>query len=259
MLNEKKELSAMARVEEATQLLMRLIAGDDPEIVRQESQELLAAIEPQDIALAEQKLLELGIGISDFQGLCAAHMEAFKDQKSKIITTLPQGHVLNRVLSEHEMIICFVSELEDINKEVQQLDHYATDTAQIKKLAHVARYFVLADERHQRQDEIMLPELEKRCYYGPSQIIKMGHISVNSSKHELKDLVEHGTHRDFSQFKWKLNAIVGVLAPTTREFIFIEDNILYPVALEVIDDPSVWERVKAISDEMGYCGLCMDW
>ena len=249
----------MVRIEEVTQLLMRLIAGDEPEIVRQESQELLAVIEPQDIALAEQKLLELGIGVENFRGLCIAHMEAFKDQKSKIITNLPQGHVLNTILSEHEMILCFVSELEDINKKIQQPDYSTQDSAHIKKLAHVARHLVLADERHQRQDEIILPELERRGYYGPSQIIKMGHISVNSSKHELKDLVEHGTHRDFSRFKWKLNAIVEVLAPTMREFIFIEDNVLYPVALDVIDDSSVWQRIKAVSDEMGYCGLCVDW
>ena len=182
----------MVRIEETTQLLMRLIAGDDPEIVRQESQELLAVIEPQDIALAEQKLLELGIGVENFRGLCVAHMEAFKDYKPQNLSALPTEHVLNTMLSEHEMILCFVSELEDIDKEVQLLDYCAADSAQIKKLTLVAKHLVLADERHQRQDEIILPELERRGYYGPSQIIKMGHISVNHSKYELKDLVEQG-------------------------------------------------------------------
>lgn len=248
----------MNRVEEITQLLTRLIAGDDPEIVRQESKECLAVIGPRDIALAEQKLLELGVGVSDFRGLCTAHMEAFKDQRPQNLLALPADHVLNTVLSEHKMILCFVSELESINKEVQLLDYCAADSAQIKKLTLVAQHLVLADKRHQRQDEIILPELERRGYYGPSQIIKMGHISVNHSKYKLKDL-KQGNYTDFNEFKGNLNLIVGILAPTTREFIFIEDNILYPVALEVIDDPNVWERIKAVSEEMGYCGLCVDW
>ncbi len=99
----------MNRVEEITQLLTRLIAGDDPEIVRQESKECLAVIGPRDIALAEQKLLELGVGVSDFRGLCTAHMEAFKDQRPQNLLALPADHVLNTVLSEHKMILCFVN------------------------------------------------------------------------------------------------------------------------------------------------------
>jgi DUF438 domain-containing protein len=94
---------------EITQLLTRLIAGDDPEIVRQESKKCLAVIGLRDIALAEQKLLELGVGVSDFRGLCTVHMEAFKDQRPQNLLALPANHVLNTVLSEHKMILCFVN------------------------------------------------------------------------------------------------------------------------------------------------------
>ena len=32
-----------------------------------------------------------------------------------------------------------------------------------------------------------------------------------------------------------------------------EDNVLYPLALETIDDPVVWEKIRVRCDEIGYC------
>ena len=32
-----------------------------------------------------------------------------------------------------------------------------------------------------------------------------------------------------------------------------EDNVLYPLALETIDDPAVWEKMRVRCDEIGYC------
>jgi DUF438 domain-containing protein len=41
--------------------------------------------------------------------------------------------------------------------------------------------------------------------------------------------------------------------PALRDHIFKENNVLYPAALEVIEDESVWTRLKQECDKIGYC------
>ena len=40
---------------------------------------------------------------------------------------------------------------------------------------------------------------------------------------------------------------------TLRDHIFKENNILYPTALEVIKENSVWKKMKDDCDKIGYC------
>ena len=58
---------------------------------------------------------------------------------------------------------------------------------------------------------------------------------------------------DFRDFTRRLDEVVRFLAPTLREHIFKENNILYPTALEVIDNTEVWVRLKGECDKIGYC------
>ena len=53
----------------------------------------------------------------------------------------------------------------------------------------------------------------------------------------------------------------GAVAATRRldaiahEHLSQEDEILFPIALGVVGDPRVWQRMKALSDEFGYCAI----
>jgi hypothetical protein len=39
-----------------------------------------------------------------------------------------------------------------------------------------------------------------------------------------------------------------------REHFLYEDDLFYPISLVVIDDVNVWESIKELCDEIGYCG-----
>jgi len=58
----------------------------------------------------------------------------------------------------------------------------------------------------------------------------------------------------FDSFKKKLNELVCYIVPLIREHIFIEGNVIFPLALDVIEDKQVWDRIKDVCDQIGYCG-----
>jgi hypothetical protein len=56
----------------------------------------------------------------------------------------------------------------------------------------------------------------------------------------------------FDTFNGYLQKIVQHFVPVLRDHLAYEEDFLWPVALIVIDDVSVWETIKALSDEFEY-------
>jgi hemerythrin-like domain-containing protein len=59
---------------------------------------------------------------------------------------------------------------------------------------------------------------------------------------------------DFNDFQIQLRDLADYLVIAIRLHIFIENNIVFPLALEVISEKKIWENMKNICDEIGYCG-----
>ena len=88
---------------------------------------------------------------------------------------------------------------------------------------------------------------------GPPMVMREEHRQLRPRKRELKELVDSVARLDFADFQRRLNALTGFIVPTLREHIYKENNILYPAALQVIDDDEVWRRLRNECDGIGYC------
>ena len=243
----------MNKTGQLTDILKRLNAGEDPDSVKAEAKEFLATIHPDDLALAEQDLIEEGLSVEDVQGLCPIHLEVLGEQLQQMRAKLPKGHVVSTLVQEHDAILGFLDLLQQVNDAIQRLSEYPGPTLEFRQLAHVAEHLVGAERHHQREEEVLFPELEKRGMYGPPMVMRGEHQQLRPRKHALKELVEGVDRHDFADFKLQLGALVGFIVPTLREHIYKENNILYPAALQVIEDEQVWQRLKGDCDAIGYC------
>jgi DUF438 domain-containing protein len=81
------------------------------------------------------------------------------------------------------------------------------------------------------------------------------HINIRTEIDNLASLIVLFNEVRLEQFKAGL--IVGTrrLWAIMQEHLCQEDEILYPIALRIINDAGVWERMKAVCDEIGYCGI----
>jgi hypothetical protein len=166
---------------------------------------------------------------------------------------LPPGHIVATLVSEHELILGFLEKLDSINKTVQQMNAYDQTREDFKMLAHIAEHLAEAELHHQREEQILFPELEVRGVYGPPAVMRAEHEQLRKSKQRLKNLAAQVAEMEFSQFKEQLDETVRLIVPTLREHIFKENNILYPTALKLIEDEKVWQRLKEACDKIGYC------
>jgi hypothetical protein len=243
----------MEKSDKLVELLKRLNSGEDPARVRQEAKEFLTRLNPKDLSFAEQKLLNCGLSSEDLRQLCSIHMEVLQDELKKTRAELPPGHMIHTMESEHEMILGFLEELEKVNESIQKMDSYNSPEEGFHKLVHIAEHLVAAEPHHEREEEILFPELEKRGVWGPPRIMRMEHQELRPRKKVLKVLAEYVAQMDFSTFKKRLQELVEFIVPTLREHIFKENNILYPTALQLIEDEEIWTKMKVEADKVGYC------
>ena len=140
-----------------------------------------------------------------------------------------------------------------MNGAIQRLDRHDPERPEFAELRDIADHLVCAEPHHQREEQVLFPEVEGRGLTGPPHIMRLEHEDLRRRKHEIQELAERVGEMDFDEFKRRLDVAAKVIVATLRDHIFKEDHILYPAALQAIPEETVWARMKAACDAIGYC------
>lgn len=240
-----------------TRLLKRINDGADPKDLRQEAGQLMANVTSRDIAAAEQNLINAGYAAKLAGQLSAAFvvMGIIEGQKIDLRNQLPDNHIIRKVLAEHDMILCFLADLKDVANVITHENTMASTSSEFRKLAHIAQHLHAMEEHIEAEEDIIFPYLQKHGWTSLCRAAHSDHIYIKIAIGDLMKLIRAFNKAHLDEFKVRLTSVTKYLCPMMQEHILQEDNILYPIALEVIKDDKVWQRIKAVCDDIGYCGL----
>jgi len=238
-------------------LLRRIEHGSDPKLLRKEANRLLPSIGPADIAKAEQNLINDGFSAKQVQQLSAAFvlMAVLEEQTANLKINLPPNHILRKVVAEHEMFRCFLAGLKDVYRDISAMEQMTDTACEFRRLVHIVGHLEAMEEHISREEDVIFPTLKKYGWESLCNSGKSDHVYIRIAVSDLAKLTYTFEEHKFEDFKARFESIVTYLCPTITEHFLQEDNILYPIALEVINDDTVWERVRKICDEIGYCGV----
>src|SRR4030042_89347 len=216
--------------------------GQDPAKIREESRQLLSTLRLSDISKAHKYLLGSGISLEQLRTLVYAFASILGDQFALLRANLSPNHPIRRVIAEHEMVECFLADLSEANLELQETESLTELSSEFRNLAHIAGHLQALDVHDQREDDLIFPVLEKYPCRTICAVLQRAHGRIKNMVGNLTMTVNNFKHFEPEQFKIQVNAISCALVPIVREHIFQEDNILYPVALDIITDDNVWRR-----------------
>ncbi|HAL45670.1 MAG: hypothetical protein A2Y12_19340 [Planctomycetes bacterium GWF2_42_9] len=245
----------MEKARKLADILERVRCGEDPTKIRQQARQLLSTLRLSDISKAHKYLVGTGISLDQLRTLVYAFASILGDQFALLRANLSADHPVRRILAEHEMFECFLADLEIANVLIQDADELTELSSEFRRLAHVAEHLQAIDVHDQREDDLVFPVLENYPCRSICVVLGKAHWRIKNMVSNLTMAVNNFRQFDQTQFKIQINALSSAIVPILREHIFQEDNILYPVALDVIKDDRVWWRIKQLSDEMGYCGF----
>lgn len=243
------------KIEKLTEILRKLNTYGITEELRNEALDIVKNINPIELSIAEQKLIEEGMNPQDLRHLCDIHMEVLKDELNKIKTKIYPGHVIHIMIAEHDKILQFLTELEEVNSYIQQMNLYESSKVEFDKLIVLADNILDAENHHQREEKVLFMELENREITGPTRIMRMEHEDLREKKRELKNLAKGISQLDFDEFKKSLDQVAKYIIFNLRDHIFKENYILYPSAIEAIKEKEKWDEMKKECDKIGYCSF----
>ena len=243
------------RIDELTNVLRKLNTANISPELRREALEIVKNIDPVELSIAEQKLVDEGMNPNDLRHLCDIHMEVLKDELEKIKNSLEVGHVVNTLIVEHDKILEFLTRLEELNSEVQKLDSLKGNEQYIDELKATIDNIIAAEPHHKREEDVLFKELENNEITGPTRIMRMEHDDLRAKKREIRELLNCIEYVPFDDFQERLQDLTSYLIFNLRDHIFKENTILYPTALESLKDIELWVDMKKRCDEIGYCSF----
>jgi DUF438 domain-containing protein len=181
--------------------------------------------------------------------LAMNHAQALRQR----FATLPREHALHVFVEEHERILGFLERLDDLIEEFR--DDAGTPRAHhvALEIETIAKQLLGAEPHHAREEEVLFPALEVRGVSLPPRIMRMEHHELRTLKGKLVAVAaaEHADSEEIAE-------IGGTLSARLRDHIAKENEVLYPMALDVLNDPRIWEAMTPSLRQIGPCEWSRD-
>lgn len=248
----RKGLSADARKTAVKSLIKELHAGGDVDDLKEKGKDFLRSVSPTDLALIEQEIIEEGVSRQEMRSLCNLHLDIMKESLEGVEMNLEPGHPCHTLSAEHQEILGFVEKLKPVNQALEKAGGFEDVEDEVKLLRHIAEHLVEADLHHQREEEVLFPAMEKRGVTEPPAIMRDDHVDLKARKKALLELAKSVGAMEYNVFVERVKENSEYIIGALPDHIYKEDNILYPLAVEVIPDEE-WGAIKAGCDNIGYC------
>ncbi len=239
--------------EEIKDMLKKLQEEKVSDATIKKAKSMLSDISSTELALLEQELINEGTTRKEMRKLCDIHLEIMKDNIKDKDLKLEPGHPIHTFMEEHKEILNFVDILKKAVKKLESAGDFKNAKIEIEMLRFAAKHLVEADKHHQREEEVLFPEMERSGIIEPPEIMREEHIDLKLKKKELYKILESPEKFSYNEFLKKVREIAEFLIKELPDHIYKEDNILYPMAIEVIKEKEKWEKIREECDRIGYC------
>ncbi|MEM4140910.1 MAG: DUF438 domain-containing protein [Nitrososphaeria archaeon] len=240
----------MVDKEELKTVLKKLRTEEDLTKIEERLRPLLQNVDPETLSLAEQELIDEGFSPEEIRRLCDIHLKvvAVKEEEQ----SLEESHPLSILKSEHEIILNNLRILEDVLSKIRLNNSPEKLNEELKRLEAVIELLLEAENHHRREEMSLFPRLEEYGISGPPNVMRMEHDDLRSRKKALKSLLDEHSKLDSKHLANKVYEIGNYITIVLRDHIFKENNILYPLALKVVQEGE-WKKIKDEFDSIGYC------
>lgn len=228
---------------------------DELDKVKEEVSVYFKDIEPKELALTEQELIQEGTTArQEMKRLCDLHLEVMKEQlggAAKKIK-LPVSHPISILEDEHKIIKRNLKKLKRTLEKIKTFDSFDKAKRQINTLKELSHFFLETDKHYKREEEAIFPRLQAHGITEPPEIFKEDHVEFKVKKKALFEIVLNAERKTFNEFLDAISPIIEFLTKNLQDHIYKEDNILYPMAYETLEK-SEWPDVRKKFDAIGYC------
>jgi DUF438 domain-containing protein len=226
--------------------------GKDPDELKSRFKTVLDKTDVTDIGKAEQELVEEGLPRSEIRRLCDIHLSVMADALPKEAISVPPGHPIHTLQEEHNRILEFLDSLEKTVSVIKENPTKEIIQDRLSFLRQVAEHLMEVEGHNRREENVLFPYLEKRGISEPPAVMWSEHNDLREMKKELQNAIEDYDKLEPEEYSRRLSEISAKVVSTLSGHIFKENNVLYPMAIQVVKAEE-WDDIREQCDELGYC------
>jgi uncharacterized protein len=171
-------------------------------------------------------------------------------QKGDILA--PPGHPIHTLMEEHRALLGFAARLKELAAGMAKAGAEAEAAA--ASLPQLLAYFKESASHYAREENVIFPSLQKHGITQPPAAMWMEHDHIRELEKDLFHLVETRSTMPAAQFSGRLQPAAIVLADALASHFYKENNILFPMAMQVIVEEE-WVELRRQFDGVGYCSF----
>ncbi len=230
--------NADERKKELRYIITHLDSEKDIPKMKKRFSKLLADLSPEEIAEAEQALIEEGVPVEEVQKLCEIHVDAFKDGlKTTSHKKVLSGHPVDTYKKENIALKKHMRSFRQVIKKVPAGTDLLTIRNVFDRLAKI-------DIHYTRKENQLFPFLENVGFSGPSKVMWGKHDEIRDRIKLFRKALESGNVKE-------LKLVGKDLLRKLKKMIFMEEKILFPTALRKLPD-SAWFKIREGEPDIGY-------
>jgi DUF438 domain-containing protein len=230
------------------ELIMELHNGKSVEEVKERFADLIDGVSPTEISEMENALMKEGMPIAEVQRLCDVHAAVFKGSIAEIHMPEKQednpGHPVFTFKAENRALERLIKK--SIRPNLESYLREASDEI-VEKLKENFSQLWEIDKHYMRKENLLFPYMERYGIVAPPKVMwgvdDEIRIAIKEAKQQLS--TDRGN-------KEKIAGKIETAISRVEEMIFKEENILFPMVLETLNEDE-WLKIAKESSEIGYC------
>lgn len=229
------------------ELIMELHDGKSVEEVRERFAKLIEGVSPSEISEMENALIREGMPVSEVQRLCDVHAAVFKGSIEQIhMADKPEdnpGHPVFTFKMENRALERLINK--NIRPLLEELKENKTEEG-MQRLKEALDKLWEVDKHYSRKENLLFPFMEKYDIVAPPKVMWGVDDEIRLAVKEARRLAAEDA--DITVLAEAVEAAAG----RVEEMIFKEENILFPMVLETLNEDE-WLKIARESDDIGYC------
>lgn len=230
------------------ELIMELHDGKSVEEVKERFGKLIDGVSATEISAMENALIKEGMPVSEVQRLCDVHAAVFKGSIEEIHRPeKPEdnpGHPVFTFKAENRAIERLIRK--SIKPALDQLKTETSEDLRDQLLTNLEKLLDL-DKHYSRKENLLFPYMEKYGITAPPKVMWGVDDEIRLELKEAVKLLKESTSVG-EEVRNKIQAATD----RVEEMIFKEENILFPMVLETLNEDE-WLKIAKESAEIGYC------
>jgi hypothetical protein len=155
-------------------------------------------------------------------------------------------------MEEHRILLDAAQKLANAANKLKSHQAFDTAAADLAEVEKSVQTFRDSPHHYLREENVIFPLLDKKGFSGPPAVMWSEHNQIRDLEKALYQLMDQAKTMAFPDFAAKLMRVANNQAQLLTNHFHKENNIIFPTAMEILDDRE-WAEARKEFDKIGYC------